>query len=97
MFLGPDLPIPLFGHGMVKYGTDQVVMGGFSCGSLSSSFYQLSVEDGLFKWEKMKLELKTPRRNFVAMTIPDNIFKVSGIEMSSDQHLKLGGISDFTW
>ena len=59
---------------MVNYGTDLVVMGGWSIGSgLSSSFYQLSVENGIFKWEKMKLELKIPRRDFVAMTIPDHL------------------------
>ena len=56
---------------MVNYGTDLVVMGGYSDGSgLSSSFYQLSVENGIFKWEKMKPELKIPRVDFVAMTIP---------------------------
>ena len=59
---------------MVNYGTDLVVMGGFSYGSgLSSSFYQLSVENGIFKWEKMKPELKIPRDDFVAMTIPDHL------------------------
>ena len=59
---------------MVNYGTDLVVMGGFSIGSgYSSSFYQLSVENGIFKWEKMKPELKIPRSYFVAMTIPDHL------------------------
>ena len=59
---------------MVNYGTDLVVMGGFSYRSGdSSSFYQLSVENGIFKWEKMKAELKIPRDNFVAMTIPDHL------------------------
>ena len=58
---------------MVNYGTDLVVMGGESNGSYSSSFYQLSVENGIFKWEKMKPELKIPRWGFVAMTIPDHL------------------------
>ena len=76
--LGPDLPKPLFGHGMVNYGTDLVVMGGFSNGSgYSSSFYQLSVENGIFKWEKMKPELKIPRWGFVAMIIPDHLIEPS--------------------
>ena len=57
---------------MVNYGTDLVVMGGLSDG-FSSSFYQLSVENGIFKWEKMKHELKIPRYDFVAMTIPDHL------------------------
>ena len=62
---------------MVNYGTDLVVMGGYSDGSgSSSSFYQLSVENGIFKWEKMKPELKIPRSNFVAMTIPDHLVDV---------------------
>ena len=71
--LGTDLPKPLQSHGMVNYGTDLVVMGGYSSGSRSSSFYQLSVENGIFKWEKMKPELKIPRSDFVAMTIPDHL------------------------
>ena len=59
---------------MVNYGTDLVVMGGLSNGSgLSSSFYQFSVENCIFKWEKMKPELKIPRSFFVAMTIPDHL------------------------
>ena len=60
---------------MVNYGTDLVVMGGFSeeSGLVSSSFYQLSVENGIFKWEKMKPEIKIPRDDFVAMTIPDHL------------------------
>ena len=60
---------------MVNYGTDLVVMGGRSGRStpFSSSFYQLSVENGIFKWEKMKPELKIPRDDFVAMTIPDHL------------------------
>ena len=58
---------------MVNYGTDLVVMGGDSYGSYSSSFYQLSVENGIFKWEKMKPELMIPRSDIVAMTIPDHL------------------------
>ena len=59
---------------MVNYGTDLVVMGGYSRESgLSSSFYQLSVKNGIFKWEKMKPELKISRQDFVAMTIPDHL------------------------
>ena len=59
---------------MVNYGTDLVVMGGYSPNwAKSSSFYQLSVENGIFKWEKMKPELKIPRSDFVAMTIPDHL------------------------
>ena len=60
---------------MVNYGTDLVVMGGYSVdgSGLSSSFYQLSVENGIFKWEKMKPELKIPRGSVVAMTIPDHL------------------------
>ena len=58
---------------MVNFGTDLVVMGGYSLGSeYSSSFYLLSAENGKLKWEKMKPELKNPRAFFVAMTIPDH-------------------------
>ena len=58
---------------MVNYGTDLVVMGGYSSGNDSSSFYLLYSENGIFKWEKMKPELKIPRGAFVAMTIPDHL------------------------
>ena len=59
---------------MVNYGTDLVVMGGLSFRSrIQSSFYQFSCENGIFKWEKMKPELKIPREEFVAMTIPDHL------------------------
>ena len=59
---------------MVNFGTDLVVMGGYSLGSgYSSSFYQLSAENGKLKWKKMKPELKKPREFFVAMSIPDHL------------------------
>ena len=68
------MSIGLQGHGMVSYGTDLVVMGGFIPRyGYSSSFYLLSSENGIFKWEKMKPELKIPRSIFVAMTIPDHL------------------------
>ena len=57
---------------MVTYGTDLVVMGGLSFRSgIQSSFYQFSCENGIFKWEKMKAELKKNSTINVAMTIPD--------------------------
>ena len=62
---------------MVNFGTDLVVMGGRSNGSWSSAFYQLSAENGKLKWEKMKPELKNPREDFVAMTIPDHLVDTS--------------------
>ena len=63
---------------MVTYGTDLVVMGGRSPESgYQSSFYQFSCENGIFKWEKMKPELKIPRCGFVAMTIPDYLVEVA--------------------
>ena len=48
-------------------------MGGRSNRTFSSAFYQLSAENGKLKWEKMKPELKIPRADFVAMTIPDHL------------------------
>ena len=71
---GPDLPITKgVGQGIVNYGgTDLVVMGG----ERNKSFYQLSAENGIFKWDKLKPELKSPRRDFVAMTIPNEFKKL---------------------
>ena len=67
------MPKPLDGHGMVNYGKDLIVMGGYSHGSgYSSTFYQLSVENAKFKWVEMLMpRLATPRAEFVAMMIPD--------------------------
>jgi len=68
------MPIPLQGYGMVNYGTDLVVMGGYvGSGNFSSSFYRLFAENGIFKWEKMKPKLLIPRVFFVAMSIPDDL------------------------
>ena len=61
---------------MVNFGTDLVVMGGYSNGSYSSAFYQLSAENGKLKWEKMKPELKNPRHLFVTMAIPDHLVEI---------------------
>ena len=73
------MPIPLFEHGMVNFGTDLVVMGGITTGTecFSSAFYQLSAENGKLKWEKMKPELKIARADFVAMTIPEHLVDIS--------------------
>ena len=72
---GPDSPIALSYHAIVNFGTDLVVIGGYSCtlGKDSNLMYQLSAENGAFKWEKMKAKLEFPRSRFVAMTIPDYI------------------------
>ena len=48
--LGPGLPKPQRKHDMVNYGTDLVVMGSYSYEYESSSFHQLSVKNGTFKW-----------------------------------------------
>ena len=48
-------------------------MGRYSYGSESFAFHQLSVENGIFKLEKMKQKLKIPRLRFVAMMIFDHI------------------------
>ena len=61
------MPTRITGHRMVTYGTDLVVMGGYKyC-------YQLSCQNGIFHWEKMKPELKFSNSEFVAMTIPDHL------------------------
>ena len=62
-------------HGMVNYGPDLVVMGGFNATSNNNNkwFGRLSVENGKFKLEKMmNLKLRIPR-DFIAMTVPDDL------------------------
>ena len=69
------MPKALWGHEMVTYGTDLVVLGGNNPrdGDNSSCLYQFSSENGIIKWEEMKLKMKIPRSNFVAMAIPDHL------------------------
>jgi len=73
-FAGPNLTISLFKHSMVNSQGNLVVIGGSSSGyyDSQSSFYQMSCYNGYCQWQEMKQKLKTPRRWFVAMTVPDS-------------------------
>jgi len=58
---------------MVNDGTGGLtVLGGYDCDVYSSSLFQLKLSNGVFKWQKMKQELKVARGNFMAMTIGDD-------------------------
>ena len=74
----PNSTIPWASRGTDKSGPKK--KNGYS-----SSFYQLSVENGIFKWEKMKPELKIPRSDFVAMTIPDHLVDVQPLVKPSTE------------
>ena len=70
-FLGPSMPTQLHGHGLVKLGTDLVVVGGDSpITGYSSSLYQMSCHNHYCKWHTMHQNLKDPRAYFVAMAVP---------------------------
>ena len=58
---------------MVNSQGNLVVIGG-SRGQIAyqPSFYQMSCYNGYCQWQEMKQNLKTPRENFVAMTVPES-------------------------
>ena len=57
---------------MVKIGKDLVVIGGYSSLSgHSSSVFKLSCSFGNCQWTKMRQELKIPRREMVAIAVPN--------------------------
>ena len=69
-FLGPIMPKQLRGHGLVKLGTDLVVVGGESPGiGYSPSLYQMSCHNHNCKWHNLTQILKHPRAYFVAMAV----------------------------
>ena len=70
---GPKLPKALRGHDMVSYEYSIVAIGGYASeeGGYLNTLYQLECVG--CSWKKLEQTLKTPRSNFVAMLIPDEM------------------------
>ena len=60
------MPKTLGGHSSLSQGNNLYIVGGFDGGKPSDSIYQLSCNNGKFKWEVMNEKLQTARDNFVA-------------------------------
>ena len=76
LLLGPPLPKPLYGHQMLSWDTNLVVLGGKSSRtSWSSSLYQLECKGGVFTWQTMEAKLTKAKSAFAAMKIPESILK----------------------
>ena len=74
LLLGPTLPKPLFGHQMLSWDTNLVVLGGRSSDtSWSSSLHLLECKSGVFTWRTLETKLTKAKSSFVAMKIPENI------------------------
>ena len=79
---GPDLPKDLEGHSSLTLGNELIVLFGKSrTGGLhfSSSVYKISCNNGIYSnWTELKVQLKTPRYQFVASFIPNELIDAQG-------------------
>ena len=73
LILGPDLPIPLFGHEMVSLGNGQAIIGGFSTNSDNSKIFMATCSNRDCRLDTLRQELFEPRGYFVAIPIPTNM------------------------
>ena len=70
---GPKLPVPLESSKMVSKEFSGVLMGGYDGSFPTSVMRELTCEFGTCFWRKMSQKLEEPRRDFVAMIIPDSL------------------------
>ena len=70
---GPKLPVPLESSKMVSKEFSGVLMGGYDGSFPTSVMRELTCEFGTCFWRKMSQKLQEPRRDFVAMIIPDSL------------------------
>ena len=74
VFLGPDLPTPLFGHSMVPLGLGQAILGGSDENVVfQKKIYHVTCSNQVFDITKLRIELSVPKAFFVAIHIPDSI------------------------
>ena len=64
------MPKKLYAHSSVTRGSNLIVIGGYGDKHYSPNLYKLTFIDKQFKWSEMDVQLKTPRRYFVASLIP---------------------------
>ena len=67
------LPIPLVGHSMVNLGKGQAILGGDSGGVSQAKIYSMTCSNRNCIISLLNRELSVPKRDFVAIPIPDTI------------------------
>ena len=75
---GPELPVPLYKHSMVTFDDKVYVIGG-EAGDLGyqSLIYRMDCDSNsdltTCAWKELKQKIQTPRCQFTAMLIPDEL------------------------
>ena len=73
------MPNKLWGHEIVPFDKDVVIIGGDSSnGDYQSSLNRLTCNNQQCEWTTMPQQLKVARSRFVAMLIPDELVDCSG-------------------
>ena len=67
------MPKELYGHEMIPFDKDVVIIGGYSGGGVQSSLHRLTCHNQDCEWKTMSQELKIARDRMVAMLIPDEL------------------------
>ena len=73
------MPIGLEGHSSLTLGNELFVLFGFGASDTSeehysNAVYKMSCNDGIFSnWTELNVQLKTPRDQFVASFIPNEL------------------------
>ena len=73
------MPNKLYGHAIVPFDKDVVIIGGLVpyVGS-QSSLHRLTCQNQDCEWKTMSQQLKLARFSFVAILIPDELVDCSG-------------------
>ena len=72
-FAGPDLPFGIEGHSMVALGLGQAVLGGHSMSGYEKKIYHITCSEQICMISLLNQELSIPRKDFVAIPIPDSM------------------------
>ena len=73
------MPNKLYGHEIVPFDKDVVIIGGGNeNGYPQSSLHRLTCQNQDCEWKTMSQQLKVARREFVAILIPDELVDCSG-------------------
>lgn len=71
--LGPNLPVPLYGHSMTPLIHGQAVIGGRSVNEAQNKIYFLTCINMIWTISTLSQHLSVPRYYFLAIPIPDSM------------------------
>ena len=72
------MPNKLYGHEIVPFDKDVVIIGGIKGGYSTSSLHCLTCQNQDCEWKTMSQQLEVARYLFVAILIPDELVDCSG-------------------